>query len=1519
MVAGQIIPGFVSTNVGANPGNISGLLLAPDGKLYYNTALGNTQIGTWANGDRIKFAIENRVFVGYQNGVRLVGVPATVAPASTMYFQVHGSDSTNAAISSAIVVPGSAGGAPINIPRFTSNVVYPQPTLMQDAVDGVLKRSPGVEKQDVNGALKMLTDMTRAEAFFFKYDPDTSVVSNIVQAGVKMTRIDPENRTNFYRAVIRDTQDMFLKQVPVFVDRDQLRSDVGGTLRDSGLLQFGVMNQSEGQRILSAQARLLSDLPVFATISSFFQSYVAAIGDYVNVSDDTPGYDLLTPVLFLVTEENVVTDTVPVRAFSLQVITKDWYQDTDHGPAVPLIPPIDNTFRRPAPLVQTIALGESARQLADGSWTYALTGDVTFTPYDGQRARVWRRHPTTEIRAVVMNPATDIFSNAFNNFVNGDQVVFLAGDDALPAENSLNVVGTVLYVVNATSSGFQVSATLAGSPLGFVGTFRIRAHVLSDWEGPGITLVPDIAQHAVFEIVPAQLGQHFVKAVTENRIGASFPFDSHPQFISEIVVQQINPNPPMNMRSTFDGTRIRWTWDPSTTKDVTSYRVTDEFDRLIAITFVPEYSEVRTTEPIITRRVYAVTNIGAVSSLFATFSFVLPFRFAWTDLHETVSQDDHTLKVISATGTYRGATLSTALIMQPVQNRVYVAPHKNNVSQGIALDVGRTWFPDAFYIAVYFNADGTFGTVPGNSSFGSYVVGEEYVIDITPGTTCKLYRRKTVGHTIIETVVHDYGVDPSTGGASHMYVRGFTSAGIGTVIDLLPLLVGNLADNIQTIVPTAQNLVNASYNSTTGNAARTGGTGWGSSGLSIDGIPADQAGGFYFQATGGLGITGGQGTTVGLSNTDPDQNTTSMPFRVVCNDDGSLDTYNNNTLLDHNPTPSAGGVSGLLGVESIFIGRTQHGNLFVSVDDAPIFTWLSTPTSLKNNALVLDIAFNGSIGTHWTVNSIVVIKPFTTQLTPAGNVPQLAMQLVENAHIGENPVYNIPPFAITSPLTGQYLTFDASGNVINTTAPSITADPAWTAKGDLLAGTGAGAAAIRTVGANNLVLTADSSLSTGIKWANPLTVGRAVSGGAANRVAYLDGSQNFATSANLLFDGNKLTVGVAAIIDSPASGDIFIGAAHGGGYTGFFTTAIGVGAGAAITAGRFNVAIGNSAMAGVVTGDGNIAIGYSAGANVTSGGANVLIGLQAAPVLTTGNYNIAIGYLAAGALTTADSTVAIGLQAAGSLTSGSSCVAIGSSAMSLNSTGSSNTYIGVPTGQYLLGSYNTAVGGNAGQGTAGSTATELCTFGYISFFSISSGANNSGFGTWAGFSTTTGGQNTFIGSNAGFSNVSGSASVFIGYQAGYSETNSNRLYISNSNTTTPLIYGEFNNQVLYFTGREIRQRYDASNYLKTTIGATGGVTFDSVGSGAGFTFNNPTTFNSDINLGSNDINSINDLFAATLSAGTLRCIGFTSSAGNPTTTQLTTNKDFGIHRNTSSGDVFLAYNDSGTIKKVLLT
>jgi len=87
-------------------------------------------------------------------------------------------------------------------------------------------------------------------------------------------------------------------------------------------------------------------------------------------------------------------------------------------------------------------------------------------------------------------------------------------------------------------------------------------------------------------------------------------------------------------------------------------------------------------------------------------------------------------------------------------------------------------------------------------------------------------------------------------------------------------------------------------------------------------------------------------------------------------------------------------------------------------------------------------------------------------------------------------------------------------------------------------------------------------------------------------------------------------------------------------------------------------------------------------------------------------------------------------------------------------------------------------------------------YGAYSGYKLTNGDYNTGIGVSALAFLTQGSNNTSIGVGSGWSITTGSGNIFLGYQAGYNETGSNKLYIDNSNTGNPLLYGEFNNNWL---------------------------------------------------------------------------------------------------------------------------
>ncbi len=180
-----------------------------------------------------------------------------------------------------------------------------------------------------------------------------------------------------------------------------------------------------------------------------------------------------------------------------------------------------------------------------------------------------------------------------------------------------------------------------------------------------------------------------------------------------------------------------------------------------------------------------------------------------------------------------------------------------------------------------------------------------------------------------------------------------------------------------------------------------------------------------------------------------------------------------------------------------------------------------------------------------------------------------------------------------------------------------------------------------------------------------------------------------------------------------------------------------------------------------------------------------------------GQRNLFVGLGAGNANTTGYGNNFIGNQAGYSNAEGYFNNFSGYKAGYLNTTGYTGNFFGYKAGySNTSGFSNNFFGYNAGYTTGSGDRNSF--FGHQAGYLNVDGDNNSYFGYTAGYSAT-GNGNVFIGSNAGY-NSTGSSNIFLGYQAGYNETGSNKLYIENSNSSSPLIYGDFSSDILTVNG-----------------------------------------------------------------------------------------------------------------------
>ena len=234
------------------------------------------------------------------------------------------------------------------------------------------------------------------------------------------------------------------------------------------------------------------------------------------------------------------------------------------------------------------------------------------------------------------------------------------------------------------------------------------------------------------------------------------------------------------------------------------------------------------------------------------------------------------------------------------------------------------------------------------------------------------------------------------------------------------------------------------------------------------------------------------------------------------------------------------------------------------------------------------------------------------------------------------------------------------------------------------------------------------------------------------------------------------------------------------------------------------------------TGIGNTFIGYQSGIDNVTGIYNTFLGSQSGQDNTDGIRNTFLGYRSGRFSTTGDDNAFLGYASGQNNDTGSSNTFLGAYSGLNNINGSRNTFIGRSSGYSNIdGSYNNFMGYQSGQNnTTGwynnfmghrsgysNTTGERNTFiGHRSGYENTIGAYNNFIGYDSGYNNENGNENNFIGHQSGFNNQTGSGNVFLGHRAGFNELGSNLLYIDNSDTSAPLIWGDFATDALRFNG-----------------------------------------------------------------------------------------------------------------------
>jgi hypothetical protein len=376
----------------------------------------------------------------------------------------------------------------------------------------------------------------------------------------------------------------------------------------------------------------------------------------------------------------------------------------------------------------------------------------------------------------------------------------LQADGSTGIETWLVISGTLPSGVTVSSSGLLsgVPPSPVGSPFNFTvkmmdeaGAYDTQALTLTIVAAP---VVPPTYK-GTFEIIPARKSLTLIRAVTRSHVDAQLDFSVHKTKTIDVTGIIDPPIEPMMMQMSFDGMSTQMMWTPSPTEAVSGYVITDESDRYVAQTSgkALTYAEPAQADQV-TRRVYAVSSSGVLSSGYAEATWVPPLPASYANVTGVEVDSDGIILTKTAPDGWgnAGAIIDKKILTTAVPVTLSATPDRTDVEDIFGFsDIDTPLNIEDFTVAIWLRQNGQAMWVrkagnPSQGPLGKYSKGDEFEIEVIPNVQDP--------QGVPEVEIHRYYADKRGLRDRKKVIEGSGSGHIGNYIGIAIKTAGGVSD-----------------------------------------------------------------------------------------------------------------------------------------------------------------------------------------------------------------------------------------------------------------------------------------------------------------------------------------------------------------------------------------------------------------------------------------------------------------------------------------------------------------------------------------------------------------------------------------------------------------------------------------------------------------------------------------------------------------------------------------------------